>query len=156
MAQAIVRAVAVNAVKGQQRAQRLFTELLTTTERENKAVNDEWLDVAMTYKIEWDKELERRKRLGITDLPDPLPHPDHVVLDMKAGTAYVQGPSTKDEKQLWDIIQNRKVDFVAELRELEALRDDPECPQDVLLNEIASTKKVLTIIEGANRRWGRT
>ena len=46
MAQAIVRAVAVNAVKGQQRAQRLFTELLTTTERENKALNDEWLDVA--------------------------------------------------------------------------------------------------------------
>src|SRR4029078_7462453 len=34
MAQAIVRAVAVNAVKGQQRAQRLFTELLTSTERE--------------------------------------------------------------------------------------------------------------------------
>ena len=28
MAQAIVRALAVNAVKGQQRAQRLFTELL--------------------------------------------------------------------------------------------------------------------------------
>ena len=41
MAQAIVRALAVNAVKGQQRAQRLFTELLTTIERENKAVNDD-------------------------------------------------------------------------------------------------------------------
>ena len=34
MAQAIIRALAVNAVKGQQRAQRLFTELLVTTERE--------------------------------------------------------------------------------------------------------------------------
>ncbi len=32
MAQAIVRALAVNAVKGQQRAQRLFTELLITIE----------------------------------------------------------------------------------------------------------------------------
>ena len=75
---------------------------------------------------------------------------------MKAGTAYVQGPSTKDEKQLWDMIQNRKVDFVAELRELEALRDDPECPQEVLLKDISHTKKVLAIIDSASRRWGIT
>jgi hypothetical protein len=154
MAQAIVRAVAVNAVKGQQRAQRLFTELLATTEKENKALNDEWLEVAITYKIEWDKELDRRQRLGITDLPDPLPHPDHVVLDMRAGTASVRGPSTKEEKKLWDLIQNRKVEFEAELRELEALRGDPECPQGVLLDEIEHTRKVLAIIEAANRRWG--
>ena len=86
MAQAIVRAIAVNAVKGQQRAQRLFTEMLTTTERENRALHNEFLDAAMTYKIEWERELERRRQLGITDLPEPLPHPDHVVLDMQTGT----------------------------------------------------------------------
>ena len=154
MAQAIVRAVAVNAVKGQQRAQRLFTELLSTTEKENKALNDAWLDVAMTYKIEWDKELDRRQRLGITDLADPLPHPDHIILDMRAGTAYIRGPSTKEEKQLWDLIQNRKVDFEAELHELEALRGDPDCPQSILLDEIEHTRKILAIIETANRRWG--
>ncbi len=92
MAQAIVRAVAVNAVKGQQRGQRLFTEMLTTTERENKALHDAWMDAALTYKIEWDRELERRLRFGITDLPDPLPHPDRIVLDMRAGTVRVAGP----------------------------------------------------------------
>ena len=36
MAQAVIRSLAVNAAKGNQRAQRLFTELLFTTERENK------------------------------------------------------------------------------------------------------------------------
>jgi hypothetical protein len=154
MAQAIVRAVAVNAVKGQQRAQRLFTELLSTTEKENRALSDAWLDVAMTYKIEWDKELDRRQRLGITDLPDPLPHPDHIILDMMTGTAYIRGPSTKEEKQLWDLIRDRTVDFEAELRELEALRGDPDCPQAILLDEIERTKKVLAIIETAHRRWG--
>ena len=92
MAQAIVRAVAVNAVKGQQRGQRLLTEMLTTTERENKALHDAWMDAALTYKIEWDRELERRLRFGITDLPDPLPHPDRIVLDMRAGTVRVAGP----------------------------------------------------------------
>jgi hypothetical protein len=121
MAQAIVRAVAVNAVKGQQRAQRLFTELLSTTEKENRALSDAWLDVAMTYKIEWDKELDRRQRLGITDLPDPLPHPDHIILDMMTGTAYIRGPSTKEEKQLWDLIRDRTVDFEAELARVGSL-----------------------------------
>lgn len=155
MAQAIVRAVAVNAVKGQQSAQRLFTELLTTTERENKALNDEWLDVAITYKLEWEKELERRKRLGITDLPDPLPHPDHIVLDMQKGTANVRGPSTREEKQLWDLIQGRKEDFEAELRELEELRDDPDYPhKKIVLQDIEHTKKILAIIHAAESRWG--
>jgi len=153
MAQAIVRAVAVNAVKGQQRAQRLFTELLTTTERENKALNDEWLDVAMTYKLEWEKELDRRKRLSITDLPDPLPHPDHVVIDMIAGTAYVRGPSTKEEKKLWELVQGRKKVFEDELQNLLAMRDDPDVPQDIILQEIERTRKVLAIIDVANNRW---
>jgi hypothetical protein len=156
MAQAIVRAVAVNAVKGQQRAQRLFTELLTTTERENKTLNDEWLEVAITYKVEWDKELDRRRRLGITDLPEPLPHPDHVILDMRTGTARVAGPSTKEEKALFDMVAGRKQEFEQELRELEALRDDPDYPHKaIVLEEIARTTKVLAIIEGVNGRLHR-
>src|SRR5690606_1597010 len=124
MAQAIVRAVAVNAVKGQQRAQRLFTEMLTTTERENRALHNEFLDAAMTYKIEWDRELERRRLLGITDLPDPLPHPDHIVLDMHTGTVRIAGPATKEEKKLWDLIKDRRANFQAEVRELQDLADD--------------------------------
>ena len=36
MAQAVIRSLAVNAAKGKQRAQRLFTELVTATERDNK------------------------------------------------------------------------------------------------------------------------
>lgn len=83
MAQAVMRSVAVNAVKGQQRAQRLLAEPLTTTERQNRLAYDEWMDVAITYKVEWERELDRRERLGITDLPDPLPHPDHVVIDFR-------------------------------------------------------------------------
>jgi len=154
MAQAIVRAVAVNAVKGQQRAQRLFTEMLTTTERENKALHDQWMDVAMTYKIEWDRELERRRQFGITDLPDPLPHPDHIVLDLHAGTVRVAGPSTKEEKALWDLIKGRRKDFEEELRELEQLAKDPNYPhRDFVLKDLEHTRKILRIIETAEERW---
>src|SRR3954454_12959194 len=47
MAQAIIRSMAVNAAKGNQRAQRLFTELLSSTERENKQLYDECLQTAI-------------------------------------------------------------------------------------------------------------
>ena len=126
MAQAVIRSLAVNAVKGNQRAQRLFTELLFTTERENKRLHDEWLDVATTYKVEWDRELERRQRLGII-APDPVPHPDHVVINYRTGDVEIKGPMTKEEKVKHDLFAKSKVEFQAELDELEQLlRDEPD------------------------------
>ena len=141
MAQAIVRSLAVNAVKGNQRAQRLFTELLCHNRAGEQGLNDEWLDVAITYKVEWDKELERRKRLGINDLPDPLPHPDHIVLDMMSGTAFVRGPSTREEKKLWDLIQGRRQEFEDELRDLEKSRDDPAYPHRAIVLQDIDTQE---------------
>ena len=43
MAQAIVRTLAVEAARGQPRAQRLFTAMLTAIERQDKERYDEWL-----------------------------------------------------------------------------------------------------------------
>ena len=50
MAQAILRSIAVNAAKGQHRAQRLFSELLAETETANKALADKLLEAAIDYK----------------------------------------------------------------------------------------------------------
>lgn len=98
MAQAVIRAMAVNAAKGQHRAQRLFAELLVSTERSRKVLYDEYFEKALTYKLEWDKELQRRSQAGITYLPDPLPHPDHIILDVRDGTVRTTGPMTREEK----------------------------------------------------------
>ena len=121
MAQAIIRSLAVGAAKGNQRAQRLFTDLLTTTERDNKRLHDEWLETAIEYKTGWEKELERRERLGITDAPAPLPHPDDIVIDMKTGNVIVRGPMTKEEKALWDKARVTKAACNEEIAELEIL-----------------------------------
>ncbi len=102
MAQAIIRALNVGAAKGQFRAQRLATEMLTSIEREDKAAYDAYVGTAMNYKFAWEQELERRKKHGITDAPQPLPHPDHIKLDLRAGTARIVGPSTKEEKGVYD------------------------------------------------------
>lgn len=115
MAQAVVRAMAVNAAKGQHRSQRLFAEILSATERQNKALADEWLHTAIEYKVEWDRELERREMLGITNLPAPLPHPDQVRIDMNTGEAHVQGPMTMEERAQLELWQGRRAGWAEEL-----------------------------------------
>lgn len=49
-------------------------------------------------KITWERELVRREAVGISDLPPPLPHPDHVLVDVRNGTIRIAGPATKAEK----------------------------------------------------------
>lgn len=146
MAQAIVRSLAVNAAKGQQRAQRLFTELLGATERDRKRLHDDWLQTAINYKVEWERELERRQRLGIAG-PEPLPHPDHVVVDLQAGTATIRGPATKEEKAEWDFLLSQGPLIESELKRLEALRADPQCKNEKTITaEIERIRTTLAII----------
>ncbi|MCJ2012737.1 DUF5681 domain-containing protein [Methylobacterium sp. J-076] len=127
MAQAVIRSLAVNAAKGHHRAQRQFAELLATTEGERRRRHEEWLGVALTYKLEWEQELDRRARLGIGG-PEPLPHPDHVRIDMYAGTARIVGPATKQEKAKWDLWQAQKPLLERELRGYERRLRRPDCP----------------------------
>lgn len=151
IARAVLRSLAVNAVKGQHRSQRLFSELLASAETTNRAVHNEWLQTAIDYKIVWDRELARRKRLGIIDAPAPLPHPDHVVIDIRAGTARIVGPATREEQAEWDKWIERRAVFQEELEELQQMRQDAtEDSQLALINEeIGRTEKVLRIIRRA-------
>jgi hypothetical protein len=97
MAKAVVRALAVNAARGQLRSQQSFATLLSETERANKALHDKMLDAALEYKVQWDREPERRAKQGIS-APDPIPHPDDIVIDMRTGEALIKGPLTKEDK----------------------------------------------------------
>jgi len=101
MAQAVLRSVAVNAAKGSHRAQRHFADLVSGTERNRKRESDEFLQAAIEYKCGWEAELERRERLGIA-APDPIPHPDDVVVTLHDGTVRFKGPVTKEDKTLLD------------------------------------------------------
>ncbi len=154
MAQAIMRSLAVNAAKGQHRAQRLFAELLASVETSNKQVNDEYLNAAMDYKIAWERELDRRSRLGITDLPDPLPHPDHVIIDMRLGTVRIMGPMTRAEEAELKHWRERRGDFVEELAWIEEQLDaEADARMRKILEEDAErTRKVLGIIDTALAR----
>ena len=106
MAKAVVRALAVNAARGQLRSQQLFAKLVSETERANKASREELLQNAFEYKGLWDHELEQRKKLGV-QLPDPIPHPDDIIIDIRTGEVRFTGPMTKEDKTKWDRLWDR-------------------------------------------------
>lgn len=107
----------------------------------------------MSYKIDWECELDRRKRHKINGLPEPLPHPDHVLIDLHAGTARVVGPSTREEKATWDLWISRKADFEEELAELEtSLESETDEKHRAFLEaEIESTWKVIEFLRRAEK-----
>ncbi len=134
IAQAIMRSIAVNAARGQHRAQRLFAELLASVENANRALHDRLLDGAINYKVQWEQELERRMKFGITDLPDPLPHPDHVKVDFRTGSVHFAGPMTKEEKVEYDnLIRTKQVlrDGIIELQAVLETEEDPQECEDI-------------------------
>ncbi|SDK65238.1 DUF5681 domain-containing protein [Aliiruegeria lutimaris] len=156
MAQAIVRSLAVNAAKGQHRAQRLFAEMLTSTESQNRALADEWLEIANEYKAYWERELERRERLGITDQSPPQPHPDQVKIDMKTGEAWIEGPVTKEQVAELEMWTSRRDGYVQELEWLRQEFDTSEDEADKagLEGDIRNAEKILAMIELILERIG--
>jgi hypothetical protein len=148
MATAVVRALAVSAAKGNNRAAALFTQMVKVVEDQNSALHSQWLDAALDYKLAWQKELARRKGLKI-EAPDPVPHPDDVVIDMRTGTVRILGPLTMEEKQLWDAARELKEDLSASIEEGQSLlreECDPE-ERNRLVLEIDGDRKVLEQIE---------
>ena len=146
MVQAIIRSTLVAAAKGNTRAQRLAADLIRTAEVERKREAEREIEVAMDYKKACKQELARRKRLG-TNGPAPLPHPDHVVIDLARGCVWIKGPATEEEKASWARWERYRHDSLAELRDLKGQQEDPNCPDpNSLEKEIESWKAVLEII----------
>ena len=107
IAQAVMRSIAVNAVRGDQRSQKMFTDLVNTTEAKNKKLHDEFLETMMDYKLGWEAQIDHYKQQGAKP-PEPVPHPDHIKIDMATGQVRITGPFTKEEKERWDLLRKRK------------------------------------------------
>lgn len=67
--------------------------------------------------MNWEHELEDRKLTGRTG-PEPIPYPDHIVVDMKTGLVEVKGPMTKEEKRKYDKLRQQKTWALEEIEEL--------------------------------------
>lgn len=156
VAEAIIRSMAVNAVKGEARAQKMFTHLLTETENSNKRLADQWLQTAIDYKIDWTEEIERCKRLGLP-IPAPIPHPDHIEIDMNTGQVIVKGPFTKEEKADWDKLEVRRRQALEEIQQLRALLEDTkdESVRKFIEDDLALEESILETLNKtlSRRKW---
>ena len=118
LAQAVMRTMSVSAARGQIGPQRLFWELVNTSESLSSARNEELFETAIDYKKFWHTELRRRQRFNITGLEEPLPHPDHVEIDFIEGTVKIVGPVTlQEKKEVDELVRDIDRQF-SELREI--------------------------------------
>jgi hypothetical protein len=144
IATAIVRSMAISAAKGNNRAAQLFTQMIKITEQENKDLYFGYYSSMLDYKIAWTKELQRREKLGISG-PEPVPHPNDLIINARTGQVTVRGPLTEAEKDLWlvaDILRTeyRKIITTNE-RQLKRNPGHPDRP--VLMKKIADAKSDL-------------
>ena len=82
--QAILRKVAVAAANGNTRAQQNYLNLLIGAEADRRVATMEILKAAVDYKDRWYHIFAERARTG-TIGPEPVPHPDDVLIDYETG-----------------------------------------------------------------------
>jgi hypothetical protein len=147
IAQAIVRSMAVNAARGQHRAQRLFAELLGTTEASNQALYRDYLCSALDYKKRWQDEIARCKALQLP-VPNPLPHPDDITIDMKTGSVVIKGPMTAEEKIVWDRLWAQVEECDRDIAALDAQRKRARSEEyrNVIDADLVHAKKLRAMI----------
>jgi len=85
--------------------------------------------------------------LGII-APDPLPHPDDIVIDVGDGTVVIKGPATKEEKVLWEIWTEQQSSFENDRRELLDYLEDPDATErEEALKDVAKLTECLKIVQ---------
>jgi len=107
VAQAVMRSIAVKAATGNQRAARLFTELVGDVERQDMTLKFQLLDAAMDYKRNAARDIAQRERQGLP-IDDILPHPDHVYVNPRSGVVKFLGPMSLEEKKDWDLAREER------------------------------------------------
>jgi len=99
--QAILRKVAVAAANGNARAQQSYLNLVAGAEADRRAATMEMLRPAVDYKEHWHHVLAERACDGTTG-PEPVTHPDDVIIDYKTGDVRIDGPVLEEQKAAWD------------------------------------------------------
>jgi hypothetical protein len=126
--QVMIRRMGVLAAQGNSRAMREYVGLLRLIEEENWASHSAYLKQLVDYKMDFGEEFKRRKELNPSE-PEPIPHPDDIIVNSHTGTVELRGPMTKEEKVYWDRIEETEA-TIAELESMLA-----EDPKDEFLKE---------------------
>ena len=107
--QAVFRAMSVSAMKGNRLAQKSMVELVAGLEQRDADARFELFGNAIDYKHRWTSEIDRCEKNGLP-IPEPLPHPDDIIVDPSNGDVRIHGPQTKEQKAHYDKAIARRIE----------------------------------------------
>ncbi|TDE35637.1 DUF5681 domain-containing protein [Antarcticimicrobium sediminis] len=107
MIEAAVRTLLVKVVQGSARHIEIFFKFMALIEKNDRELHEQLQQAFIEYKVGGERELARRKRFGITHLPDLVPHPEDIEIDFEDGSITVNGPMTEKEKAEHDAALER-------------------------------------------------
>ena len=156
IAQAVIRSLAVNAAKGQPRAQKIFTDMVAKVERDTRQAHEEWVHAALDYKLSAEEEIRYREAHGLPVL-DILPHPEDVVVDYRTGHIAIRGPMTAKERERWRSLRVRCNQAKSAIEELEHMRQAPEHKEirRQIEDDLAFEIRIRDMLENAIGDWDR-
>lgn len=109
VAQAAMRALALKAAQGHIGAQKLFLKSLNAIETEYAQQQQALFEAAFLYKKQMSEQITSRKLQGLTVHEDKLlPHPDHIITDVRTGKVTFIGPVDIQDKKVWDVLWAQK------------------------------------------------
>jgi Family of unknown function (DUF5681) len=124
---AAVRTLANKGLKGETRSLKGFMALVQEVENERTGSWRDYLKTMIEYKYDWEQELHRRERDGITHLPDPILHPDDVVVDLNTGDVTVKAAMTREEMPKWEAARQETEALGEVIEQLKTLaKADPD------------------------------
>lgn len=144
MAEAVRRAQGFAGLKGSVRAQRDYLDALRIAENAQQAEREAVLLAVGEYKLKWETERERCRKLGLTP-QKPLIDPDDLVIDEVTGDLAIRGRATREETARWKRYRRA---CQARLRELCQERDQAG-PDTRHRKKILSQVEELEILLGA-------
>ncbi len=91
-----------------------MTELIQQIENADRQLRAEYMETMINYRANWGQAIDNAKARGWTD-PQPVPHPDDIIIDLNLANAHICGPKTEEEKARWDQSLMRRDDTQLEV-----------------------------------------
>ena len=114
----ILNSAVDRAAKGHPGMTRLVIGMGMGIEQEKRRSHDRLLEEAIAYKQHWSDELLYRRMKGIHGAPEPIPHPDDVLIG-RDGTVSIVGPMTPEEKKYDNEIEVQRDTWKAQYAKLD-------------------------------------
>ena len=145
MIQAALRSLGVAAVKGDHRAQLAFADMVKAVQTQRSEELEAFYLEVYKYKEHWLEVFADCDRAG-QPRPEPIPHPDDVVLNDCTLQVRFNGPIDLQQKAKWDDIASKRQGFLEEVEYLKSLPHSSPEEKAVIDEDLAHNKHMCDLL----------